>query len=554
MKQRSLALAMLIALAGCAFAGPNGAATPPSLSGAFVAATFAAEALSAPAPCTNSFVVHPLDHATVVRGERVHTFDSNGAGLAIGDLDNDGRLDLAFANLDGPNRILWNQGDLRFSTQVLDDTNSRAAAIVDADGDGRLDLAFTHRGAGVSLWRNRGGRAFAREALPGVAAPAYSMAWGDLVGDSALDLVTGGYDAELDKLLGRSFLSSGGAGVHVYERTANGYRGQQLSSASQALALALPDLNDDGRPDLWVGNDFLVRDQIWLRADAGWEPAQPFGKTTENTMSIDVADIDNDGQPELYAVDMKPYDVGTATLVSWLPLMATMPTKHAADDPQIVESVLQVRGANGRYTNRAYALGVDGLGWAWSAKYGDLNNDGLLDLYGVNGMIAAELFGHLPNDELVEANQALRNDGERFRPAPEWGLGSTLSGRGMSMADLDGDGDLDIVVNNLRGPAQLFENQLCGGEGLAVELRWPGSGNTRAIGARLALHTSAGSFYRDLAAVSGYLSGNAPEIHFGVPAGASIQRLEVRWPDGGLSLLEKPQVQTRIVVTREERP
>ena len=137
-----------------------------------------------------------------------------------------------------------------------------------------------------------------------------------------------------------------------------------------------------------------------------------------------------------------------------------------------------------------------------------------------------------------------------FAPAPEWGLGSTASGRGMSMADLDGDGDLDIVVNNLQSPAQLFENRLCGGAGLAVDLRWPGSQNTRAIGAQLALHTSAGTYYRDVRAGSGYLSGDPAQMHFGLPADAALQRLEIRWPDGRISSVDAPTAQTSLIITR----
>jgi hypothetical protein len=268
-------------------------------------------------------------------------------------------------------------------------------------------------------------------------------------------------------------------------------------------------------------------------------------------MSIDQGDVDNDGVPELFATDMKPYDVGTQTFASWLPLMARMPQIHAADDPQVMENVLQVRGADGRFHNQAYARAVDATGWSWSGKFGDLDGDGWLDLYVVNGMIAAELFHHLPNDELVEQNQALRNDGAgHFAPAPEWELGATASGRGMSMADLDGDGDLDIVVNNLRAPAQLFENRLCGGSSLLVDLRWQGSKNTRALGARLALQTDAGTFFRDVRAGSGYLSGDPPQIHFGAPAGAAIRRLDIRWPDGRVSSIEALQAQTLVTVTR----
>jgi hypothetical protein len=152
---------------------------------------------------------------------------------------------------------------------------------------------------------------------------------------------------------------------------------------------------------------------------------------------------------------------------------------------------------------------------------------------------------------LVEQNQALRNLGDGiFAPAPGWNLGSAASGRGMSMADLDNDGDLDIVVNNLRAPAQLFENQLCGGSGLEVELSWPGSGNTRALGAQLVLHTSAGAYTRDVRADSGYLSGDPARGHFGFPAEAALQRLDIRWPDGSISYVDTPAPQTLLTIKR----
>ena len=118
------------------------------------------------------------------------------------------------------------------------------------------------------------------------------------------------------------------------------------------------------------------------------------------------------------------------------------------------------------------------------------------------------------------------------------------------MADLDNDGDLDIVVNNLRGPAQLFENRLCGGAGLLVDLAWPASRNTHALGATLTLYTSAGALTREVRSSTGYLSGAAPRVHFGLPAGTTIERLEVRWPDGAVSSVEGLAAQTLVTVTR----
>jgi enediyne biosynthesis protein E4 len=268
-------------------------------------------------------------------------------------------------------------------------------------------------------------------------------------------------------------------------------------------------------------------------------------------MSFDLGDIDNDGQAELFATDMKPYQRDPHTLASWLPMMSKMPHTTFRGDPQVMENVLQVSDQAGRFHNQAYARSLDASGWSWSGKFGDLDNDGFLDIYVVNGMLAADLFSYLEGTELVEHNQVFRNDGQGyFRRATEWGLGSTASGRGMSMADLDDDGDLDIVVNNLERPAELFENRLCGGTSLQVDLFWPQSRNPRAIGAQLILRAGERSYYRDVRSASGYLSGDPARIHFGLPSDAIPDRLEVQWPDGEVSLIEQPTVGSLLMIRR----
>ena len=186
-------------------------------------------------------------------------------------------------------------------------------------------------------------------------------------------------------------------------------------------------------------------------------------------------------------------------------------------------NVLQVRDGGGRWENQATRRGVDATGWSWSARFGDLDQDGYLDLYVVNGMIATDLFGHLANGELVEENQAFRNRGDgSFQPAPEWQLGSTASGRGMLMADLDDDGDLDIVVNNLRGFAQLFENQLC----TAPACRSTCSGLAPRIAARSAPNWRSTPTWASCAGMSAPRAAISPEnplrVHFGFPASNEI--------------------------------
>jgi hypothetical protein len=339
--------------------------------------------------------------------------------------------------------------------------------------------------------------------------------------------------------------------VFVYSNQGGSFSGQRLAPQSDALALVLPDLDADGRQDILVGNDFNRSDYAWVHHGTAWTAVDMFDRTTENTMSMDTGDVDNNGREEIFAADMKPYTKDIETMADWTPMMQRMSHPQTSADPQHTENVLQMQDDRGGYSNGAYQRRIDSTGWSWSSKFGDLNNDGFLDLYVVNGMIANDLFDYLPDKELKEANQAMRNDGTGyFRPAPEWGLGSMASGRGMSMADLDGDGDLDIVVNNLQTPAELFENQLCTGKSLLVDLFWPESKNRRALGARLTLYTSAGTMTRDIRASSGYLSGDAARVHFGFPNDATLQRLEIRWPDGKVSSVDTPASQTLVSVTR----
>jgi hypothetical protein len=120
----------------------------------------------------------------------------------------------------------------------------------------------------------------------------------------------------------------------------------------------------------------------------------------------------------------------------------------------------------------------------------------------------------------------------------------------MVMADLNMDGKLDVIINNLRASAQVFENRLCGGDALEVDLRWPESKNPYAIGAQLELHTSAGVLRRDVRASGGYLSTDPARMHFGFAAGTQLNELVVRWPDGATSRIASPQVHTLLQVSR----
>ncbi len=500
------------------------------------------------AACSGDFETHRLEHTTRVYGGVPLLFDSHGSGVAAGDLDRDGDADLVLANVAGESSLLWNLGGLRFRRQALAAGPTRAVNLVDLDADGWLDIVFTRQGSIPVWWRNSGdgmhGAAFERAAPLLTPNHAYTMAWADLDGDGDLDLVTGSYDAELIATMGTGGLY--GAGVYYHERRFEDLLPTRLATRAEALAILLIDLDGDRRLDILVGNDFAEPDRIWLRRADGWQLSELFSSMSLNTMSLAAGDLDNDGVDEIFSADMKPYTDDPGILEFYGPL-----PEPRTEAVQVSANALLVRRHDG-YDNHAAGAGVDASGWSWAAQFGDLDNDGFLDLYVVNGMMSEELFAHIAAYALVEENQVYRNDGSgAFQPMPEWRLGSIASGRGMVMVDLDDDGDLDIVVNNLLAQAQLFENRLChGGAAILVTVNWPGGINTGAIGSRLVLHTSAGELHREVTASSGYLSGNVAAVHFGFPRTAKLLRLQIDWPDATTSNVERPPADTRITVTR----
>jgi len=536
-------------LAGCSGAGYI---APTPTAGAQVEVSIQSTALAQPDACENRFVERDLGVSNGVRIREITTYLSNGSGVAAADLNEDGLTDLVFARIDRGALILWNQGDFTFKEQDLHGEFARMVSAADVDGDGRIDLAFTTTGLqDVLYYHNEGGGVFKKSSLPGVTYRAHALAWGDLNGDGMLDLVSGSYNTDLRQHMTDMEALKQSTGIVYYEQSAAGFVAQRLQQEAETLSIGLVDLNGDHRPDIWAANDFLAHDRVWTLDGAAWKLLQPFGQTSYSTMSVEWGDLNNNGQTNLFSSDMAPYDISTYNMAIWLPVMDKLEERHDPADPQIMANVLQVPAAPGKWASQADRYSVAATGWSWSSRFGDLDNDGFLDLYVVNGMIAKNLFDHLPNYELIEENQAFRGTGQRrFMRAPQWGLNATASGRGMVMADLNLDGKLDIIINNLRASAVIYENQLCGGEALEVDLRWPGSKNPYAIGAQLELHTSAGVLRRDVRASGGYLSTDPARIHFGFALDAQLLELVVRWPDGALSRISAPQAHTLLQVTR----
>ena len=487
------------------------------------------------AECSGGFVAHDLDHVTTGGGDVVAVVDGTGAGVLVEDLDDDGWADIVLPNLSGETSVLWNDGDLAFTRDVLVTGRYRQAVTADVDHDGDRDLVLT-TGVGFPLGLFGGDepRTYERGEVGRIRWVAFVVAPGDLDGDGGIDLVTSTYNAELTANQdSRAMLGIDvGTILHRWWDQNETFRSEVLAESAQSLAIMIVDVDGDGRDDVLVGNDLGTPDKFFKNTDDGMVLTDAFVNTTLSTMSLDVGDLDNDGQADVVATDMRPMDDEPATVEAWAPVLPDIEAARV-DDVQIPENVVQFAGDG--FDNQARDLGVEATGWSWSGLFGDLDQDGLQDLYVVNGMASVGMFDHLPNAELVEENQAFRYDGDAFVSMPDWGLGDDAGGRGMAQADLDRDGDLDIVVNNLGEPSRLYENQICAGSSIVVDPIWDGVANRDALGATVIVRDGAREQLRLITGSRGYASTSPTEAHVGfgddVASGDEVE-VQITWPDG----------------------
>lgn len=510
-----------------------------------VAATVTSTPHSPANNCGSGFIGHDLEHITSGPGNTASTFDGTGAGVGIADLDGDGDLDIVLANLSNTSSVLENTGDLSFVRHELERGRFRGVSLLDVTTDGATDIVLTTGIGPPVLFENPATGdlgAFARTRLEGVRAATYSMAWTDIGGDGDLDLITGSYNAELT-LLRNSPILGEDTGVVFHERSVDGFTVNRLSETAQALALITTDIDGDGRFDVLVGNDLATPDMIWQQETDGLVAVDLLSTSSYSTMSLDAADLDNDGRNELFSTDMKPAQADDR----YREVDEDMAAAPVVDDIQTPENVLNDFGDDG-FSNMASGQPISTTGWSWSGLFGDLDNDGLQDLYVTNGMRSDQLFDFLPEARLIEENQAFRNNGEAFEPALDWDLASPVGGRGMAQGDLDGDGDLDIVLNNLDAPATLFENTLCG-TAITVSLEWVGTNNPDALGARVEVTAGGPMWTREITSSRGYLSSGPPIAHIGVGDEALVD-VFVTWPDGHMSTLTDQPTTTHLTISR----
>ncbi|PTY07784.1 RNA-binding protein [Opitutaceae bacterium EW11] len=494
---------------------------------------------------------------------REFTLGEVGTGVTIGDYDGDGRPDILVVSKTSPFRLYRQTGELKFEDVteaarllVRDGAWNTGATFVDINNDGLLDLYVCRFNSPNLLFVNQGNGTFKESAA------AYGLA----IKDASVMASFADYDRDgyLDLYLQTNILnyaaSFKGRPDYLFHNNGNGTFTDVTAKAgiwgpTQGHSAIWWDFNEDGWPDLYVANDFENPDKLYRNNGDGTftdvvETQMPH--TSYSSMGSDLGDINNDGRVDFFVADMAATNnYKDKTGIEEMGRGLWEGEMARALCPQYPFNALYLNNGTGRFFEIAHLAGLRATNWTWSVRFADLDNDGRLDLYVTNGMIRDFMDADLLDKQNVAAtleqraavyknapvyaedNLAYHNLGDlRFAEVgKEWGLDHHGVSFGAAYADLDRDGDLDIVFANYDGPPTVCRNDSAGGHRLLIRLSGTVS-NRWGIGSTVRIWTKSGQQVRQLTLTRGLLSSDEPLVHFGLGDVAVVEKLTVQWPSG----------------------
>lgn len=538
----------------------------------------------------------------------------NGAGVAAADFNNDGLNDLYFTANQTDDKLYLNMGNLKFEdiTESAGINNAQnwttGVTIVDINEDGLLDiyvckLGTYHNISGKNLLYinngpdKNGAPAFTENAaaygldFKGLSTQASFFDY-DLDGD--LDLFLLNHSTNPNQNYGngnvRNFpnTTSGdklfenvqGVFVNVSEQA-----GIYQSKIGYGLGVSVSDVNNDGYPDIYVGNDFFENDYLYMnQGDKTFKEvitpkANQIGHTTHFSMGNDIADINNDGFTDILSLDMLPEDLKTyktsGTEFNYQIYQNYLNNGYAH---QFMQNSLQLNKGNGSFSETAYISGIAATEWSWSPLIADFDNDGLNDIYITNGILGAtndmDFINFIANDNIQKTlgqgmqekdmafidqipekkttNYFFRNIGNNQfeNSTKEWATSKPSFSNGAVYADLDNDGDLDIVTNNVNEPAFVLENTSQANNYFIVSFK--GNPQNRfGIGAKVILYIDTVQMTKENYTTRGYLSAIAPKLHFGLGTVSEVDSIQIIWPNKTFETIHNINVNRQLEVLQE---
>ncbi|MDQ8203905.1 FG-GAP-like repeat-containing protein [Pelagicoccus sp. SDUM812003] len=485
-----------------------------------------------------------------------------GVGIAAGDVDGDGLVDLYVASKTAPNKLFKQVAPFQFidasesANAPGGETWSTGVTFADVDNDGDLDIYACQFGAANKLYLNDGSGSFTEAA----AAAGIDIASGSVVG--AFEDYD--RDGDLDLFLLTNVLDATGAPEgepdYLYRNNGDGTFTNVTAEAGIAddrgkgHSATWWDADGDGWADLFISNDFEGSDHLYRNNGDGTFTDvidTMFPHTAWYSMGSDFGDINNDGRLDLFSADMAntthyKSKVTMGDMGGWVDYFDTLNT------PQYMKNAVFVNSGTHRFLEVAKMTGLSSTDWTWSPRLEDFDNDGWLDLHVTNGMVRSFTDSDMVNKiktlkskrqivalvknspVLKEQNLAFRNDGSDTlhfsKVTKEWGLAHDGVSFGSVAADFDNDGDLDLAYTNFEETVSLYRND-SQNNSLQIELDGRQS-NRFGIGAQVFVESSQGKQARKLTVARGALSSSQPIAHFGLGQDETVAAVTVRWPSG----------------------
>jgi hypothetical protein len=504
-------------------------------------------------------------------GDVLRMFTSGGAAVAAGDYDNDGFDDLFVTDSDEgtTSRLFHNNGNMTFTDVTakagVGGGNDPRSIVADAlwfdyDNDGWRDLLVVRFGTPLLYHNEHNGTFRDVTAASGLTKFGNTIAaiTFDYDNDGRLDLLFGNYfkPANLLDLADPHVLPNdldnavNGGGVTLWRGDGRGHFEDTTAKAGLGnhtgwtLDVGHGDFNNDGLPDIYLACDYGPDKLYFNNGDGTFRDAseKSIGVDTRKGMNVDVGDYDNDG---------------------WLDVYVT----NITDEYMKECNMLWHNNADGTFTDVSRETGTCATLWGWAAKFGDYDNDGLLDLFVVNGLRSAGPENYIPVlVDLItkpgvdftdvrgwpkignmtwsgyQKKKFFRNlDGHSFKEmSADAGVDNDKDGRGIAVADFDNDGRLDFYQSNADQESMFYRNASTG-TGHWIELKLVGTKSNRdAIGARITVRTASRSMIREVDGGNGYAGQSSQRVHVGLGSDTAITSLQIRWPSGIVQTVNAP--------------